>query len=237
MNRQTMQALDVVGKMASGEDIQGIIDGLRDFGESCGYSHFCLSELPPEDTFTPRYFDYFPSGWAPYYIESEFYRVDPVRVALRSAVDPFRWSDAPVDGAPAARMMRIAAEDWRMREGFAVPIHSVTGAQANVSFVADRSDPIGDNHPGLHLVSIFAHLRIEELSDRATAPPGRDLSVRERDILSFAAAGRANREIAERLNLSDLDARVHLQSAARKLGARTRMQAIVHAHRAGLLGY
>lgn len=237
MDFDTKNALDIVGLMASSQRAQDVIELLRNFGESLGYGHFCLSDIPPSDAFTPHYFDYWPNGWGPYYLESGFHHVDPVLRALRSAVDPFNWSDVPKDpeGSPGARMMQVAREGWRMEEGFGVPIHSVTGAQALVSFVSDRPDPRMDGHPGLHLAAIFAHFRIEELSGRPTSPPAPDLSARERDMLSFAAAGRPNRAIAERLNLSDGEGRAILTRTSRKLGAKTRAQAIVHAHRAGLL--
>ncbi len=239
MNCENTLALDVVGKLASATCAQDIVDRLRRFGESLGYGHFCLSEIPTDDSFTPHYYDCWPHGWIGFYLENAFHRVDPVLRALQVSIDPFRWSDVArlPDGSAGARMMRTAAEGWRMREGFAVPIHSVTGAQAAVSFVADRPDRSGEGHPALHMAAIFAHFRIEELSGRPTAPPAPDLSGRERDMLLYAAAGHANGEIAEKLNLGSRDARAHLVAATRKLGARTRTQAIVHASRAGLLGF
>ncbi len=237
MDFRTTGALDVVGAMAASDSIDDVIGLLRDYGGRLGYGCFCLSEIPPDHTYTSHYFEEFPAGWSDVYIEHSFYRADPVRHALINAIEPFRWSDLPAspDGSPAARVMREAAEGWRMRDGLAMPIHSVTGAQAGVSFVADRPDVNREDDGGLHLAAIFAHFRIEELSGRPTAPPAPHLSMRQRDMLLYAAAGHANGAIAEKLNLGRREARAHLVAAARKLGARTRAQAIVHASRAGLL--
>lgn len=52
------------------------------------------------------------------------------------------------------------------------------------------------------------------------------LSNRERDCLAFLADGRRDKEIADRLDISEATVRFHLDNARRKLGARTRAQAV-----------
>lgn len=55
----------------------------------------------------------------------------------------------------------------------------------------------------------------------------RSLTGREVDVVSLAAAGRSNREIAERLFLSVRTVEVHLGRAYRKLGVRSRVELIL----------
>lgn len=55
------------------------------------------------------------------------------------------------------------------------------------------------------------------------------LSGREVDVLTMLALGHRNDRIADRLGIAEVTVRAHLLSARRKLGARTREQALVQA--------
>ncbi|MYU20003.1 helix-turn-helix transcriptional regulator, partial [Streptomyces sp. SID8361] len=66
-------------------------------------------------------------------------------------------------------------------------------------------------------------------------PHGADLSPREVDVLACVASGATNSAAAERLGLRPETVKSYLRSSMRKLGARTRLHAVVEARRAGLL--
>ncbi|WP_251061370.1 LuxR C-terminal-related transcriptional regulator [Streptomyces sp. ISL-100] len=61
------------------------------------------------------------------------------------------------------------------------------------------------------------------------------LTPREVDVLACVAAGSTNAVAAQRLGLRPETVKGYLRSAMRKLGARTRLEAVVAARRAGLL--
>ncbi|MGC9668109.1 response regulator [Planosporangium sp. 12N6] len=61
------------------------------------------------------------------------------------------------------------------------------------------------------------------------------LTDREREVLSLVAAGLSNDEIAERLYVSPLTAKTHVNRAMMKLGARDRAQLVVIAYQSGLV--
>ncbi|MET7367497.1 helix-turn-helix transcriptional regulator [Streptomyces sp. NPDC005566] len=61
------------------------------------------------------------------------------------------------------------------------------------------------------------------------------LAPRETDVLACVAAGATNAAAAERLGLRPETVKGYLRSAMRKLGAHTRLEAVVAARRAGLL--
>ncbi|AWN30404.1 helix-turn-helix transcriptional regulator [Streptomyces sp. NEAU-S7GS2] len=61
------------------------------------------------------------------------------------------------------------------------------------------------------------------------------LSPREVDVLTCVASGATNAEVAERLGLRPETVKSYLRSAMRKLGAHTRLQAVIAARRAGAL--
>ncbi|WP_405969381.1 response regulator transcription factor [Streptomyces sp. NBC_00988] len=61
------------------------------------------------------------------------------------------------------------------------------------------------------------------------------LTEREREIMALVAAGLSNDEIGERLYVSPLTAKTHINRAMMKLGARDRAQLVVLAYRSGLV--
>nr|WP_203687608.1 helix-turn-helix transcriptional regulator [Streptomyces sp. SID14515] len=69
------------------------------------------------------------------------------------------------------------------------------------------------------------------------APAAREvrLAPREVDVVACVAAGATNAAAAERLGLRPETVKGYLRSAMRKLGAHTRLEAVVAARRAGLL--
>lgn len=62
-----------------------------------------------------------------------------------------------------------------------------------------------------------------------------ELSRRELECLRLASEGNTSAEIAEKLNLSERTVEHYLTSAARKLNANTRTQAVAIALRSGIL--
>ncbi|MFB7569310.1 response regulator [Streptomyces sp. NPDC056165] len=73
--------------------------------------------------------------------------------------------------------------------------------------------------------------------DRDLARPTRldALTVREREVLVQVAGGYSNDEIAERLEVSPLTVKTHVNRAMAKLGARDRAQLVVIAYESGLV--
>ncbi|WP_030679559.1 response regulator [Streptomyces sp. NRRL B-1347] len=77
-------------------------------------------------------------------------------------------------------------------------------------------------------------------SDGSSDAPGRGerldaLTGREREVLVQVAGGLSNDEIAERLEVSPLTVKTHVNRAMAKLGARDRAQLVVIAYESGLV--
>ncbi|MFE9770298.1 response regulator [Streptomyces sp. NPDC005931] len=71
--------------------------------------------------------------------------------------------------------------------------------------------------------------------DPARAERLQSLTVREREVLVQVAGGHSNDEIAERLEVSPLTVKTHVNRAMAKLGARDRAQLVVIAYETGLV--
>lgn len=61
------------------------------------------------------------------------------------------------------------------------------------------------------------------------------LTARERDCLTFVAEGKSDWEIGVILGVSQATAHAHVENAKRKLGCRTRAQAVARAYVSGQL--
>ena len=76
--------------------------------------------------------------------------------------------------------------------------------------------------------------RATTAADATAVPFG--LTARELEVLDLVAAGRTNRQIGERLFISEKTASVHVSRILAKLGARSRAQAAAMAGTVGLVG-
>ena len=72
------------------------------------------------------------------------------------------------------------------------------------------------------------------MADATAVPFG--LTPRELEVLALVAAGQTNRQIGERLFISEKTASVHVSRILAKLGARSRAQAAAMAGTVGLVG-
>jgi DNA-binding NarL/FixJ family response regulator len=72
------------------------------------------------------------------------------------------------------------------------------------------------------------------VSARRAAAPAEGLSEREREVLLMVVDGLANKQIAQRLSISEKTVKAHLTSVFRRIGVTDRTQAALWAERNGL---
>jgi DNA-binding NarL/FixJ family response regulator len=90
-------------------------------------------------------------------------------------------------------------------------------------------------HQGeLHLDPAIAKRLMSSMHARKTDDPAAELTAREREILRMVAAGKANKQIAAELVISERTARTHVSNILHKLDLSSRTQAALWAVREGL---
>jgi DNA-binding NarL/FixJ family response regulator len=86
----------------------------------------------------------------------------------------------------------------------------------------------------LQLDPAVARRLMRSLQAAPSAGPAGELTARELEVLRLLAAGRANKEVAAELGISERTARTHVSNILRKLGLSSRTQAALWAVGEGL---
>ena len=158
---------------------------------------------------------------------------------LEGRADPDRWAEAARrwDGlgfpAPAGycRWRQAAAELSAGRRAQALPLWRAAW-QGAADLGADGLREAIEADAARAAVPLAGEG--ETVADVTAVPFG--LTARELEVLDLVAAGRTNRQIGERLFISEKTASVHVSRILAKLGARSRAQAAAMAGTVGLVG-
>jgi DNA-binding CsgD family transcriptional regulator len=161
-------------------------------------------------------------------------KLDPLPQAARRLGRPaFLWSEASPRNDPKWAEYWSALGEMDLGEGTAVHFFAPNGMTSRVSvgFNRDALDP--SERRAIELASYALLMRLQALSPMSPAQTA-VLSLRERDCLAFVAQGFSDGEVAERLSITQSTAHFYIEKAKRKLGARTRAQAVAHLIASGL---
>jgi DNA-binding CsgD family transcriptional regulator len=159
---------------------------------------------------------------------------------LQDQPDPDRWAAAVEARAQVDQPWELAYARYRHAEAILA-----SGGLANAAAL-----PLRDAYQAaVDLGAAPLRIAIEGLASRARIPLERQLdgvgpavkrstsalTARELEVLALVAAGHTNREIGDRLFISEKTASVHVTHAMDKLGALSRYEAAAAATRLGLL--
>jgi LuxR family quorum sensing-dependent transcriptional regulator len=195
-----------------------------------GYNHLGINGLPPpEDDADPVVLtERAPEGFREFYIHERFYPVDHIAAYARTALEPFRFSDAPygpIQSRDCERYMQ-ALRSYGMGEGVIVPVGRPIHIPAGV-WLAGKSPELHDEAMQvIQLIGLFAASKVQALSRRQDESDPL-LTAREREVLTWAAQGKSSWEIGQILHIAKRTVDEHTQIAARKLGAANKTQAVV----------
>ena len=122
-----------------------------------------------------------------------------------------------------------AAAAYGMRKGFCIPIHGLNGYQAGISLAGTDVEDDSDACAAVELIAMYAYMRLNKL--RPAMP--RALTSREREVVSWIAAGKSAWDTGGILNIAEDTVNKHIKSAMLKLDVHTRAQAVAESIRRG----
>jgi len=172
--------------------------------------------------------------------ERGYYQVDPVQHFALESCAPFVWSyQRPDRSALQGRLDENAQEvthymrDNNMPCGATVSLHLPNGGFVTLTGIVTDQREERDISETLAQLTFLAH-RFQEsafpLFDASMLTCRHvKLSNRERECLAWSAEGLTAKEIARKLHRSVATVTLHLNTAAKKLGATNRVQAVVRA--------
>jgi len=173
--------------------------------------------------------------WAALYERENMSEADPVRRQLWLSLNPFLWSEVrynPRQDTRAKFIMRRAG-DFRMNEGFYVPIQHGRSPIAGINVSGEKPDLGPGVRAALHIMALFAYNRFRALAKPPSSHSANLLTKRECEVLQWVSAGKSDWDISAILHISERTARAHVTNAARKLNAANRPAAIAEALRVG----
>jgi LuxR family quorum sensing-dependent transcriptional regulator len=175
-----------------------------------------------------------PHGWEEAYAGAQLDRAHPMIRIVQTHSNSFVWSGTfgPESSSAWPGWGVLSAFDFE--DGIGVPCHGPGGYCAVVSMGFERIDLSPGERRAIDLASIALHDQMKALSP-APADVFASLTGRERDALGFVAEGKSDWEISVILSIAQATAHSHVENAKRKLGARTRAQAVARAVRLGLI--
>lgn len=183
-----------------------------------------------------------PEDMSMLWCDGGFYQIDPVQhLAFRSA-RPFVWSyrhggrtvlNTILSEAHAPVVAYV--HDWGITCGMTVPVHLPDGGCATVTGLRHDATEDFDRDAQHHLAgfTLLAHALHATLEPMFGTSERRSRAVRltprEQECVRFSAEGLSAKEISLKLSRSTPTVVMHLNAAARKLGARNRAQLIARA--------
>ncbi len=176
-----------------------------------------------------------PTGWSNSASARFIERLDPLPKAVRRIRRPaFLWSEASPHGDPMWADYWDAFSSFGIGEGTAVHIFWPAGvtSRVTVAFARDALKPRERRAVELASFALLDRMMAFLPTPESGIPA---LSPRERDCLALVAEGHADAAIGEKLGITEATAHFYIEKAKRKLGAKTRTQAVARLIAAGLL--
>jgi LuxR family quorum sensing-dependent transcriptional regulator len=203
---------------------------LQPYGARALWARAVISAAPDHEH---HYSRISPPRWEQIYSEAGFSDANFVTRHARRAAAPFSWLSV---GRRNGREVQLehALADLGYPDGVAAPVHAERYCGLT-SIAFERLEALTDEErSAIGLAATTLHQRMRALTPpRLVEMPA--LSRRERDCLCLVADGKSDWQIGEILGVAETTVLTHVQSARRKLGARSRAQAVALCIMAGLL--
>ncbi len=189
----------------------------------------------------PVHMSSYAAAWQDEYLADALYHSDAVVHDAQQGRMPIIWSldNIGARGKEATAVFERAAS-YDIRSVCTIPIRDKIGRLSAITFASKDKLPtfqlfIKDNLAFLHLAAAFLQANVEHLTGAGSGNVGKTLTPRELSSLKFASEGLQNRDIAEKLHITERTVTFHIDNAIHKLGTNNRPHAVGRAIRLGLI--
>lgn len=212
------------------------VDAYATYLQRFGVTNLLISGLPIADQHVWKrsiIFDRWPREWYDRYLSQGHYRFDPCVLQCRQTIQAFMWSDL-ADTALGARQRLVMEEaaDFKMRNGFCVPIHRPSRPPAVITLSGEFIEMDAKERM---IVEILSNQLFRTLS-RLCRPDPDDvtacLTTRELEVLQAMADGKSAADAACIMNLSKHTIERHLLNIRLKSDAINTTHAVAKSLRA-----
>jgi DNA-binding CsgD family transcriptional regulator len=223
----------------------GLFDQLINALEKLGYDRIIFSivndkDLTPEGRSLGVLHNY-PEDWQKYYSEKKFAMIDPVIKYGAISSRPFRWDELIKNMALSNRQLTFfdQSKEAGLYNGIAIPIR---GSRAQLSGMAlASSQKVDACEQRLDLINAYCqqfflcYKRMFSTEIYNQPLSGELLSPKETMILTWAASGKTDEDIAGILTISRHTVDTHMRHIFQKLDVTNRIQAVVKAIMMGMI--
>lgn len=235
--RIDVAAFEFIDRLKGLSRVDSVLADLQREVAKVGLDHFLVTGLPmPNQPLSPLVLmNSWPDGWFERYTEQNFFHRDGVGQWALRTTEPFAWREVPplLMRPPIAQQVMNEASEFKMADGFVVPMFSSRHWQAAVSFASPDALELPErSRSAVHLMSIYAVNRVRQILGEVPSPE-RLLTTREAECLTWIAAGKNAEDIGDILGLSTLTVQTHLRNVRTKMEVATIAQAVAEAMRSG----
>lgn len=234
-------ALEFIDASKKAKDLTTLGKMFHSEVKKLGFDHYaCVScvnfgSLPEGAVFLADY----PEDWTNHYIANDLEKYDRVLEVSTQRHMPFNWEDPILMNGIKEDQMEVQndAADAGLLYGVTVPIHVVGAFPGAVNVVGATADIDPAAEHAVHLMGVYLHdaaLRVSR-NDQSAKSFLIKLTEREKECLKWASCGKTDWEIGNILSIAERTAHSHIESAKKKLGVHTRIQAIIKAFLTNLI--
>lgn len=214
------------------EVLDALLNTLRPFG----FHHLLITGLPlPQQGPWQReiIYDGWPVEWLERYLASGHFAHDPCALRCRISGLPFAWHELS-PGQMTKGQLRVMDEaaEFGLNDGFCIPVHEPRRAPAVVTVAGKCIEFAAGDVPFLETVCLQAFRALRRLMAEKSEIDLK-LTDREREVLTWIAAGKAAEDVACILRISRFTVERHLSNVREKLDVVNTIQAVVEAMRRG----
>lgn len=226
------KAFSFIEEISGTSDKKTVFDTLLKYTEYFGFNNFLAVTVPnPGETLEENVIsNRWPDGWYQRYTKKDYFSVDAVGQHLMNTVEPFFWSDVPIQADDEKSLMiSNEASEFQLQNGCCIPIYSKDGLLSAITLGTDNHDISRTDLAAIYLMSIYAFnatLKDQGNSGKRLNHKNPKLSPREMECMLWVSRGKTSWEIGEILNISKTTVDEYIGSACQKTDSVNRAQAV-----------